>query len=175
MKPLQRASRSRPARRPHLWTLLAAASLSACGGDGGDPFGTVPGEPAAPPSCADLQMGAPRTGGTFACSGCVRHWRWELPEPGGELFLLLELTCHETTDASLTLRDAAGSAVWEGPVLPGAHPRICIRHAPARAGAYRLTLAGQGPGGLTRFSGSLWINAFDGRGLRLAPLREEMP
>jgi len=160
----------RPPRAPRRvsWALPGLLLfVPACGGDDGAP------PPAGPPvslDCSHLAMGSPRTGGSFACAACVRHWRWALPEPGGDFFLLLELSCRDADDARLLLQDPLGATVWTEPVLPGDDRVLCVPHRPALPGTYGLVLAGGGPGGLTRFSGSLWINAFDGQGERLSPL-----
>jgi len=170
------APRALPHARGHrMWPLLAAILLPACGGDLGDPEAGTPVPPERPPACRDLSLGDPRTGGRFACTACVRHWRWRLPEPGDRFTLLGDLACDDAADARLVLQDPLGSTIWVHAVHPGDHGLICESHAPAPPGIYTLVLAGEVPGGFTRFSGSLWLNAFDAWGERLAPFHGPLP
>jgi hypothetical protein len=128
-----------------------------------------------PVSCDDLSLGDPKTGGTFSCIACVRSWRWEGSAPRAPLYLLMELDCQTTTDAHLTLLGPQASVLWETRLHPGESRRFCVPHTPETTGTCSLLLSGEGPGGLTSFTGSIWINLYDRYGERAAIERSGHP
>jgi len=144
-----------------LWGMLTP------GRGGEDDLSFAP--PLSPPvSCNNLSLGDPKTGGTFSCIACVRSWRWEAPTPSSTLYLVMETACHSTTDARMALLGPQGTVLWEMRLSPSGKQRLCIPHTPMTGGPCTLLLSGDAPGGLTSFSGSIWINLYDSNGERIA-------
>ncbi len=158
-----------------LLSLLPGLFGPGCGGEEGPAGSPPPSEPNGVLSCADLRPGAPRTGGRFLCTACSQHWGWQLGEPMAAMYVLLELDCRSTTGARLTLLDPKGLPVWKTEVLPGDRRLVCVSHSPAPQGDYSLHLTGDVSGGLTSFSGSIWINVYNHRGEQLAPFEADLP
>jgi len=68
------------------------------------------------------------------------------------------------------LLDPASSVLWETTLEPGERRRVCVPHE-AACGDCSLLLTGSAPGGLTSFSGTIWISVYDGQGSHV-PLKK---
>jgi hypothetical protein len=154
--------------------LVLVLSVPACGSPEDAPDRLFP-TPQEERSCKDLSLGDPRTGGTFHCVACSRHWRWEVRAPTTALFVVLELDCGSATDAHLSVLAPGGIPVWQKPMRAGERGSICVPHRPADEGTYVLQLSGEGPEALTCFSGSVWFSVYDQHGKQIEPATEEQP
>jgi hypothetical protein len=142
-----------------LWPALAA-----CGSEPAvDPRqGGIPPRDGIP--CEELRLQDPRTGGNYTCMFCRHGWKWEVPSGSGPLRFLIELTCVDTSGAFLTVNGPNQDTLWQEEVRSGDVRTFCVPRESAPGGLYTVTLSGSLPLGLTHFTGSIWINVFNGGG-----------